>query len=176
MIKDRITLGVVAGLAGTIVKTAIDELSIRKKISQRSFRSTAAGVWVSKQSEAQNVKGQILGELFDVGMGMMGGIGIVEMLSRRGRDQLILKGIVSGITIGSIITAALSAFPQNKVKPKDAASNLSYMACHAAYGIVTTVVAAKLGDKSLYDTKPVNNYIPPTELTTDEQLQNSYIQ
>jgi len=170
MIKDRIALGVLSGLAGTIVKAAIDEISIKKKISQSSFRTTAASVWLSKKSEVHNPKGQVLGELFDIGTGMLGGIGIVEMLSRRGRDHLVLKGAVAGITIGSIITAAISVFASNKVKPKDAASNLSYMACHAAYGIVTTLVAAKLGDKALFDTKPLNDYLPPTESTTEEDL------
>lgn len=45
-IKDRILLGVVAGLCGNLIKTAVDEVSLRKKISQRSFRETASGVWV----------------------------------------------------------------------------------------------------------------------------------
>ena len=51
-IKDRVTLGIISGSAGNLVKTIIDELSLKKKISQRSFRSTAAGVWVNKKSEA----------------------------------------------------------------------------------------------------------------------------
>ena len=43
------------------------------------------------------------------------------------KDRIVL----SGIAIGLFITALVSAFPQNKVRPKDAASNLSYMASHA---------------------------------------------
>lgn len=170
-IKDRVTLGVIAGLCGNLVKTAIDELSLRKKISQRSFRETASGVWVSTPKEASNVKGQILGGLLDFGMGTLGGVGTVYLLSKTGRDQLLTKGIVSGITLGSAVTAMLSAFPQNKVRPKDAASNLSYMVSHAAYGLVTTFIAAKLGDPSLYDVKPQNNYLEPTIHTT-EQVKN----
>lgn len=120
-IKDRILLGVVAGLCGNLIKTAVDEVSLRKKISQRSFRETASGVWVSTQKEASNLKGQILGGLLDFGTGILGGIGTVYFLSKTGRDQLCIKGLVSGITIGSIITAFLSVFPKNKVRPKDAA-------------------------------------------------------
>lgn len=168
-IKDRITLGVVAGLCGNVVKTVIDEMSLRKKVSQRSFRATASGVWVSKKKEADNYKGQILGGLLDFGMACLGGIGTVYVLSGTGRDKLITKGIVSGITIGSGITALLSAFPQNKVRPKDAASNLSYMFCHAVYGLVTVFVAAKLGDKSLFDAKPYNDYLQPTDQITEEK-------
>ncbi|MDD2496803.1 MAG: hypothetical protein PHY90_01505 [Desulfitobacteriaceae bacterium] len=168
-IKDRILLGVIAGTIGNTVKTVIDEVSLRKNISQRSFRETAAGVWVSKQSEASNIKGQILGGLFDFGLGSLGGIGIVHMLSKTGKDQLITKGILSGISIGSTVTALLSAFPQNKVKPKDAASNLSYMFSHAVYGIVTTYLVTGLGHPSLFDAKPLNDYLPPKELTTEQQ-------
>lgn len=170
-IKDRVLLGVIAGLCGNLVKTAIDEVSLKKKISQRSFRETASGVWVSTQKEASSAKGQILGGLLDFGMGTLGGIGIVYLLSKTGRDHLVTKGLVSGITTGSAITALLSAFPQNKVRPKDAASNLSYMLSHAAFGLITTFVAAKLGDKSLYDSKPRNNYLEPT-IKTSEQAKN----
>jgi hypothetical protein len=122
---------------------------------------------VSKK-QARSVKGQILGGLLDFGMGTIGGIGTVYLLSKTGRDQLITKGLVSGITLGSTVTALVSAFPQNKVRPKDAASNLSYMVSHAAYGLVTTYVAAKFGDPSLYDTKPQNDLLEPTIQTTEQ--------
>jgi hypothetical protein len=173
-IKDRILLGVISGTIGNTVKTVIDEVSLRKKISQRSFRETAAGVWVSKKSEASNLEGQILGGLLDFGLGTLGGIGVVHLLSKTGKDQLITKGVLSGISIGSVITALLSVFPQNKVKPKDAASNLSYMFSHAVYGIVTTYVVAGFGHPSLFDAKPLNDYLPPKELTTEEQNKSKF--
>lgn len=43
-IRDRMFLGMIAGFLGNAVKMSVDEISLRKKISQRSFRSTAAGV------------------------------------------------------------------------------------------------------------------------------------
>ena len=76
-IKDKILLGVAAGLIGNTFKTLFDEISLRMKISQRSFRATAAGVWVSKESEATNISGQILGSIFDFGLASLGGIGTV---------------------------------------------------------------------------------------------------
>lgn len=169
MIKDRIMLGMIAGIAGNAVKTVIDEVSIKKKISQRSFRETAAGIWVSPKGEATNLKGQILGGLLDFGMASMGGVGIVHLLSKTGRDHVITKGVLSGIAIGSFITALVSAFPQNRIRPKDAASNLSYMASHAVYGIAAAAVACELGHPSLFDTAPQNDYLAPTELTTEQE-------
>lgn len=171
MIKDRMVLGLIAGIAGNAVKTVIDEVSIKKKISQRSFRETAAGIWVSQKSEATNLKGQILGGLLDFGMASMGGIGIVHLLSKTGRDHVITKGVLSGIAIGSFITALVSAFPQNRIRPKDAASNLSYMASNAIYGVVAAAVAGKLGHASLFDAAPQNDYLAPTELTTEQKKQ-----
>jgi hypothetical protein len=172
-IKDRISLGITAGCFGNTIKTIIDEISLRKRISQRSFRATASGVWVSSHKEATSIKGQILGVLLDYGLGSLGGIGTVYLLSNTGRDKAITKGLVYGITMGSIITALISGLPQNKIRPKDAASNLSYMLSHAAYGLVTTLIAAYLGDPSLYDPAPKNNYIEPTEPTTEQQGQNN---
>ena len=170
-IKDRVLLGTVAGLTGDITKTLIDEISHRKKLSQRSFREAAAGVWVKKRSEAKSIKGQALGGLLDLGMSIAGGIGTVYLLTETGRDHLFTKGVISGIGLGSLIDFAISTLPQNNIKPTDATSHLSYMASHAAYGLVTTVMVVKLGHPSLFDKEPVNDYLEPTEFTTEQQIQ-----
>lgn len=83
-IKDRMTLGIISGLIGTILKIGSDELFVRKNISKRPFRITAAGVWVNKKSEASTPYGQILGTIMDLGMGMVGSIGQVYILSKTG--------------------------------------------------------------------------------------------
>lgn len=167
-IKDRHTLGVVAGLIGTIPKIIIDEVSMRKKISERPYRETAAGVWVNSRKEAKSWKGSLLGTIMDTGLSMVGAIMKLNYLSKYGRDHLITKGAVFGIGFGAIITALLSGFSNNKVRPNDAASNLSYVFANGVYGIVTTLVLAKLGDDSLFDSKPLNDYVKPTEQTTYE--------
>ncbi|NLM46143.1 MAG: hypothetical protein GX200_05025 [Firmicutes bacterium] len=160
----------VAGLGGNAVKTLSDELLHRRRMSQRSFRSTAAGVWVSRKSEAESIKGQILGLLFDFGLAALGGIGITQMLSKTGRDHYCLKGLVTGVAIGSGVTSLLSVLTSDRVKPKDAASNLSYMLSHALYGMTTAALAAKLGHPSLFDAPPLNNCLLPTELTSTEAV------
>lgn len=167
-IKDRFTLGIVAGLAGNVIKMALDEISLRKKISQRSFRSTAAGVWVNKKKQADSPLGQLFGAIIDFGFASMGGVAMVYFLSKTGRDSLLLKGAASGVAIGSLITFLLSIFPVNKVAPKDAPSNLSYMASHIVYGLTTTAVAAYLGHPSIYDTLPANDSLVHTEQTTEQ--------
>lgn len=174
-IKDRITLGIISGLAGIILKTVSDEIFLRRKISKRSFRETAAGVWVNTHRQAKSINGQILGSILDVGMGMLGSVGQVFILTKTGIDNLLIKGSFFGMVFGSLTTAFLSALPTNKVKPKDAASNLSYMISHAIFGLGTTYAISLLGDKSLWDTPPNNDYISPTKPTTEEKTKRSSI-
>lgn len=99
---------------------------------------------------------------------MLGGNILVRILSKTGRDHSITKGLFFGTTFGSAVTAMLSGFTTNKVRPKDAASNLSYLLSHAVYGVTTSIAIAKLGDPSLFDTKPENDYLAPTKPTTEQ--------
>jgi hypothetical protein len=93
-------------------------------------------------------------------MAALGGIGAVQLLTATGRDQVITKGLFTGITMGSLITAFLSAAKTDKIRPKDAASNLSYMLSHALFGLVATWTVATLGDDSLFTEKsPVANWV-----------------
>ncbi|OWZ84887.1 hypothetical protein [Natranaerobius trueperi] len=168
-IKDRMLLGIVAGLIGNIPKTIVDELTLKRKSSQVSFRETAAGLLVNKRSEASKLQGRILGELFDMGMSSLGGIGLVYLLSKTGRDHIITKGIFSGIALGTLITVILNNLPSNKVEPKTASSNLSYMLSQGIFGLTVVGCISKLGHSSLFDTKPFNNYLKPTEKTSEQE-------
>lgn len=170
-IKDRMTLGIVSGLIGTILKTASDEVFLRANISKRSFRETASGVWVSSRRQAKNSYGQLLGAIMDLGLGMTGAVAQVQILSKTGKNNLFTKGAFFGVTFGATITAMLSGFNTNKIKPKDSKSNLSYVISNAVFGVAATYSAALLGDESLWDAPPANNYTQPTTPTTAEMEQ-----
>ena len=162
----------ISGVAGLVALTLIDAISSKAGISQRSYRTTAAGVWVSSRREAEKWSGQLLGILMKAGLSMVGGVSVVKMLTKSGRDKLVPKGLFFGVTYGAVITAMLSGFADNKVKPKDALSNLSYIVSHAAFGLTSVFTAAKLGDDSLFDIPPQNDYSKPTKKTT-EQIKGS---
>ena len=168
-INDRIYLGMISGTVGFVAMTIIDIISSRMKISQRSYRTTAAGVWVSTRRQAEKWPGQLLGVMMHIGLSMVGGVSVVKLLTTFGRDKLVPKGLFFGATFGSIITSVLSGLSNNKVKPKDAWSNLSYMISHFVFGLATIFTAAKLGDDSLFDTPPQNDYSKPTKQTTDQR-------
>ncbi|WP_243450297.1 hypothetical protein [Desulfosporosinus sp. Sb-LF] len=167
-INDRIYLGMISGTAGFVALTLIDVISSSMKISQRSYRTTAAGVWVASRRQAEKWPGQILGVMMNIGLSMIGGVAVVKMLTTFGRDKLVPKGLFFGATFGSIITAMLSGLSSNKVKPKDAWSNLSFMVSHFAFGLATIFTAAKIGDDTLFDTPPQNDYLKPTKQTTEQ--------
>lgn len=167
-INDRIFLGILSGIVGLTALMVTDNISSKMKISQRSFATTAAGVWVSSRRQAEKWQGQLLGTLMTLGLSMVGGVSAVKLLTTYGRDKLVAKGIFLGVTFGAVITAILSGFAQNKVKPKDANSNLSYLLSHALFGLATVLTAAKAGDDSLFDTPPINDYLQSTKQTTEQ--------
>jgi len=167
-IKDRDTLAIVSGFIGLAGMLVVDTVSRNAGISKRSYREAAAGVFVS-QKEAKSFKGHALGLIMTAGVSIMGANVIIKRMSQNGRDKLLSKGIVSGITMGAIATALPSIAPQNKARPKDAASNLSHVFTNIIYGLLTTVAAAKLGHDSLYDVPPQNDYLQPTEQTSEQQ-------
>jgi hypothetical protein len=86
-----------------------------------------------------------------LGLSALGGIMMTEQLARKGRDNLITKGLFYGTTFGAITTALLSVLPKNKMKPKDATSNLSYVMTNMIYGLVTTQAISSLGNDSIFE-------------------------
>jgi hypothetical protein len=168
-ITDRQTLGLYSGFMGGIVMLAFDWISYSLGLSKRMYSETAAGVWVNKKSQSKTQSGHILGTIMTLSLCMLGGVLKVNLLSKSGRDKLVSKGLWFGVSFGAIITGLTSGFVMNKVKPKDANSNLSYVAASALYGLVTTFAIAKLGDDSLFDQEPINDQIKPTIATGEEQ-------
>jgi len=171
-IKDRQYLGGIAGLAGGLCMVIIDRISYAMGLSKRLYAETSAGVWVGSKRQAKSKSGHIFGTIMTLALSMMGGAVKVNILTKYGRDKILPKGLMFGISFGAIITGLTSGFAMNKVKPKDANSNLSYVAASAIYGLVTALLISKLGDDSLFDAQPQNDYIKPTIPTGEEKKQN----
>lgn len=167
-IKDRYLLTVVAGLLGLVGVTIFDTLSYKKGYSKRTYRETAAGLFVPSKLKAKTRYVQILGLSMN-GVASIVGAGLFStLMTRTGRDFYGLKGMISGITHGAFLMLIQSALPWNKMKPKDAVSNLSYVLTNAIYGLICGTAIAKLGDDSLFDVEPVNDQLKPTIETSEE--------
>ena len=167
-VNDRIYLGMLSGIIGWAAFRLTDVLLFKNGISKRSYPTIAAGILVSSRREAEKWSGQFLGTLMDMGLCMVGGVSMVKMLTTFGRDKLVPKGLFFGLTFGGIITAILSKISNKKVIPNDAISNILYIVSHAVFGLVSIFTAAKIGDDSLFDIPPQNNYSKPTEKTTEQ--------
>lgn len=109
-----------------------------------------------------------MGILMNLGLSMVGATAMTNILTKYGRDKPVTKGLFFGVSMGGIINAVLSGLSSNKVKPKDAASNLSYISSNAVYGVTAALIISKLGHDSIFDTPPQNDYLKPTEKTTEE--------
>lgn len=157
-IKDSHTLGIVSGFIGSFGMIAFDMLSVKMGYSKRSFSQAAVGMFVASKRQAKVKSGSVLGFGMALGLGSLGGLVMTSLLSNNGTDNLITKGIFYGAAYGGTTTALLSALPTNKIKPKDANSNLSYVLAHMIYGIITTQLISKLGDKRVLS-KSSMNYI-----------------
>lgn len=168
-IKDRMMLSILAGGVGTVNMLIIDRISRKFGKSKRSYPTTAAGVWVNSRKQAESPQGQFLGISMIMWMSMLGAFGLINFLSKYGKDHMIPKGIVFGGTFGSMINALLSVLVNNKMKSKDATSNLSYLLTNCMFGLTTALIATKLGHESLFDAAPANNRLKPTEKTSEEQ-------
>ncbi|SDI60582.1 hypothetical protein [Desulfosporosinus hippei] len=166
-IKDRDTLSIVSGLIGLAGIMIVDGISQWADLSKRSYREASAGIFVSKR-EAMRLEGQILGTIMNGAVSILGANFIIKRMSTNGRDKLLVKGIMSGITFGAIATVIPNIVPKNRVKPKDATSNLSYVLSNVVYGLLTTFASAKLGHDSLFDVPPQNDYLKPTEKTSEQ--------
>lgn len=170
-IKDRYLLTVVTGLLGLVGVTLFDSLSKKMGYSERTYRETAAGIFVSSKLGARSKNGQLLGFIMN-GVASIIGAGLLSTLITKGsRDLYALKGIITGVTHGAFLMALQSGAPWNKVKPKDANSNLSYVLTNAFYGLICGTAIAKLGHDSLFDTEPANDHIKPTLTTSEEVFQ-----
>ncbi|MBC2723349.1 hypothetical protein [Desulfosporosinus sp.] len=167
-IKDRYFLTVVAGLLGLVGVTVFDTLSYRMGYSERTYRETAAGLFVPSKRKAKTKSAHILGLSMN-GVASIIGAGLISTLFvKTGRDFYALKGMVSGITHGAFLMLIQSFLPWNKMKPKGPVSNLSYVLTNAFYGLICGTAIAKLGDDSLFDVEPVNDQLKPTIETSEE--------
>lgn len=167
-IKDRYVLTVVTGLLGLLGVTFLDRVSLKLGYSSRSYRHTAAGLFVNSKFGARSKSGQAFGFIMN-GIASILGAGLISsLITKTGRDFYALKGLISGITHGASLMLLQAYLPWNKMKPINAVSNLSYVVINGIYGLICGIAITKLGDDSLFDIEPANDYLSPTLKTSEE--------
>lgn len=148
MLRDRLTLGVLAGLVGNAAKNAVDVVLRAGRQDQMGFSDLAARIFVPKQ-EAVTDAGRFLGRLADYGLAAAYGVPTVYLLSRTGTDSLLLKGSLMGVVTWGVGLGLARNLGLGKTGPLDAGANLRMLLAHVVGGMVTAQVAACLADEEV---------------------------
>ncbi len=171
-IKDKHTLGVISGAVGGLAMLLTDHISYKYlKISKRSYSVASSGIWVGTKRQAKSKSGTVLGITMALFTSIFGSVIMTEIIARRGRDNINTKGLFYGAAYGGIITAMQSAFPNNKLKPRDSSSNLSYLFSNSLYGIVSANCISRLGDDSIFPRSNMNNEVSEVQRNDDYYYQ-----
>ncbi len=150
MIKDRIMLGMIAGMVGNAAKTVLDEIFLATGKAKTPYRDMASGIFVNK-NKTKTEEGKLLGWLADLGLGMVYGIPLVYLLSHTGADKYPVKGALMGTVTWGLGIGVAKNLGVSKVYPKDPATILLMALSHMAGGIVAAHTAVKLGDRQLFE-------------------------
>lgn len=176
-IKDRLLLGLIAGLGANFIKEAIAETSINSGLTKYSCRRMIPLVLYSKNKKrAENWKGRALGTTTDMTIAGLTGILITYILSTTGKDYGRMKGIlVSNGLLDQVFNSFTIALPQVRRDPK---SNLLCRGIHAVFGITAASIITYLGDPALFGKKHLskeNESREPIELHLEEDKSSETI-
>ncbi|WP_027365059.1 hypothetical protein [Desulfotruncus alcoholivorax] len=150
-IKDRITLGLIAGLGANLVKEAIAETGVRSGLTKYTCRRMVPLVLLNKK-DAKTWKGWFLGTTTDMTIACLTGVLISYTLSLTGKDYGWLKGtIVGNGVLDQVFNAFTRVLPQVKQNPN---SNILCRGIHTVFGITAASIITALGDPTLFKESP----------------------
>lgn len=98
MLKNKVFVGVFAGLAATIVKDGINQILYSLKVIKIPFAQYAAGVFVGAV-EAKSLPGILIGYFVDLGLSALLGIIFVFLLEKTKPAHLLFQGFLFGIAL-----------------------------------------------------------------------------
>ncbi|KJS82957.1 MAG: hypothetical protein JM58_13555 [Peptococcaceae bacterium BICA1-8] len=166
-IKDRITLGIVAGVLANVVKQGLSYVFKKLKLINITAPDKAAAMFISKR-KTKKPAGSIVGIVADFCIACKLGILLVYVLSATGKDNHLLKGWSIGSLAWTLMYGFLSRMGGtgfSQMKPRD---SLSGYFTHAIFGLAVAELIVRLGDEKLF--KPRYQ----TLSSPDEEFYNWY--
>ncbi|HBE76226.1 MAG TPA: hypothetical protein DDW65_00335 [Firmicutes bacterium] len=148
MFKNKIILGVFAGLTATIVKDAINQTLYSLTIMKTLFAEYASGVFVSAM-EARTMCGSILGYLIDFGLSSLFGIIFVFLLEKTKPKYIPFQGVLFGSALFIVIYGALISFGITAVKERTLSDAFIMIIIHFLYGLTLGIFVQKFGKSAL---------------------------
>lgn len=153
MFKNRVLLGVFAGLAASIAKDAVNQILYHLKIIKILFAQYAAGVLV-KAAETKSLLGIGIGYFMDFGLSALLGIIFVFLLEKTKPTHLLFQGFMFGIAMFICIYGALLSFGISSVRERPLLDVILMILIHLLYGIVLGLFIQKFGSKAIETPEP----------------------
>ncbi|MGI6226254.1 MAG: hypothetical protein ACOYJ1_08385 [Peptococcales bacterium] len=151
-INDRITLGIISGIIGNLAKETVNGSLSRIAFGRVDGSNIASGIflprWKSKYLPTK--KTRFIGFVADNIIAGFLGVSTVYLLSLTGNDHHRLKGASAGHFAWTSMYGFLSKMGATSVYPVSENVNIKGLISHTVFGIVTSEVAIRLGDESLF--------------------------
>lgn len=144
-ISDRIALGTVAGILGTIPQLILNYISVQMGFAKTYAFQLSGGIYLFKRFTAETA-GFIFGGI--VWLIVAAGLGIITtyIIVFTGKDYWWLKGIlVSNFIMYVAIYGIIFTLGGAKVVPFDIPTNASILIENVVFGITTAYLVIRLG-------------------------------
>lgn len=147
-IKDRLLLGLIAGLGANVLKEAIAETGVRSGLTKFTCRRMIP-LLITTKKQAYTWKGTVLGTTTDMTVAGLTGIMITYTLTWTGKDYHWLKGIIVGNGVLDQVYNLLTVLlPHVKQDPN---SNLLCRLIHSVFGVAAASIIVNLGDPVIFE-------------------------
>ena len=144
-IRDRIALGTLAGIVGTIPSLILNYFSVQLGFAEFYSFQISGSIYLFP-GLTDSVAGMFLGALIWLGFGAFLGIVIVYLFTYTGHDYWWLKGplvafVIMFVGIYGILYTAGAA----RIVPFDLATNLSEAVGNLIFGLFTAYLVVRWG-------------------------------
>lgn len=148
-LKDPILLGIMAGLAGNLLKDLGNLFTTKKGMNDLTYSSMAGSLYMKKKDTKSNL-GKKVGFLADMAVGAGLGVGYIYVLKFTGKDHALMKGVGYGHGAWTLLLGGTNKLGASKIFPLKPKTVLSNYLEHTLYGLGAYLVASKFGDDDLY--------------------------
>ncbi|MDP4127219.1 MAG: hypothetical protein Q8912_09775 [Bacillota bacterium] len=144
-IKDKMLLGIVAGLGANTVKLTLNTIFKELKWIEMGSTERALGIFLPSHTLTQK-KGRIIGYLADSTVASLLGVIFTYVLSKTGKNKAVLKGSIFGQSSWALLYGVLGTLGATKISPGSPNTVLAEFISHTAFGATSTYLITKFGD------------------------------
>jgi len=154
-IKDRIFLGIVTGVIGSLPGRLLNAYEYRVGLTEVKYGQMGANLFVNEK-QINTRGGRIIGAITNGILTGLMGITSVYVLSLTGRDKAIIKGAGVGslFWLGLFGLTSKAGFVHKSQKPL---TSLLGLVDHIIFGSLCGLTASRLGDDSLFPDTRLQN-------------------